>query len=466
MGRATVFEEHASVLPRWWSDGIRGATLICVDAHLDLQFIAPERIERLRACGTLQEMQALESPHPLSPERDGSCYGIEDFLYAAAQLGVVRRLVWVAPPHVLADLHAALAALRQMEGVTQAQLDSFAPTPGGWFEGDLLGLRIALLEWQQLPAVHLEGPVLADIDADFFVQVPQDHVWMQPRDLLAALRGVLGADADITIARSVGTGFLPLRHRFLADLLAASWEGRDADAAHWQALLDIELSPPAPEVRAARLRQLLAVRPDCAATTHALAQAVATAEDRRALLARAARLDASYAGDLLRRLGTLRVHAEGIDLATVKRLQRHLETLQDSPQRLGASWVALGLFYTAFGRLDEAIACDDRSRRHGGGHPDLALQIGRLEMARGRIGPARPWLQRAADDDETRAAAWLHLSVCASRTGDRAEATQLASRVHAACPAWPEAAHWLRSLEASRPPGAAPSAVRLGATCP
>src|SRR5215213_1527328 len=115
MGRATLFEEHASVLPHWVANGLRDATLVCLDAHLDFHYIAPDRIARLQACSTPAEIRRLESPHPLSPCRD-YCYGIEDFLYAAAQLGIVRRLVWVAPPHVLVDLGATLRALRQMEG--------------------------------------------------------------------------------------------------------------------------------------------------------------------------------------------------------------------------------------------------------------------------------------------------------------------------------------------------------------
>ena len=76
MGRATLFEEHASVLPHWVGNGLRDATVVCLDAHLDLHYIAPDRIARLQACRTPAEMRKLESPHPLSPCRD-FCYGSE-----------------------------------------------------------------------------------------------------------------------------------------------------------------------------------------------------------------------------------------------------------------------------------------------------------------------------------------------------------------------------------------------------
>ena len=44
MSGATIFEEHSEVLAHWFGSGVRGATLIYLDAHLDLQFVDPARI--------------------------------------------------------------------------------------------------------------------------------------------------------------------------------------------------------------------------------------------------------------------------------------------------------------------------------------------------------------------------------------------------------------------------------------
>ena len=445
MPRATIFEEHASVLPHWVDAGVRGATVVCFDAHLDLQFIAPERIARLRACRSGGELARLEFAHPLMPVRD-ACYGIEDFLYAAAQLGVMRRLVWVAPAHVLARMDAALQALRQMEGVSPRDISSFRRVAGGWLEGRLFGLEIAVIEWQQLAAIPLQEPVAVDIDAGYFVRVPHDRIWARPRVIVTALKERLGPALDLTISRSVGTGFLALRHRFLADQLAALWEGRQDDARHWQCLLELEADPLRDDERVARLSALLGERPGCAATCHALALETPAAEERTVLLARAASLDPHYGGDVLRHLGALRVREEELDLATVLRLHRQLAAWEDTPERVATAWVALGLLYSVFGRIAEAVVCDTRSRAQGGGHPDLALQIGRLEMAAGRPDAAVPWLERAAIDDETRVAAWLHLSVCASRRGALEEAWNWGRAATEAAPAWPEPAQWLDSL--------------------
>jgi tetratricopeptide (TPR) repeat protein len=450
MRRAIVFEEHASVLPHWVGRGVRDATVVCLDAHLDLQFIEPARIARLRACRSAGEVARLESAHPLSPRRD-SCYGIEDFLCAAAQMGVLRRLVWVAPPHVLASLDYALAALRQMEGVTPQQLASFRRRPDGGIEGELLGVPLVALEWQHLAGLRWEGPVVLDIDADYFFDVPRERIWVQPLAIVTALHDSFPDVEELGISRSVGTGFLPLRHRFLGDQLAALWEARGEEAAHWQRLLDIDTAASPEPAKAAALRGLLAGRPGCAVTCHALARVTPDPAERAELLARAAALDPHYGSDLLRQLGALRARPGELDLATVSLLQGQLARRDDDSERAAAAWVALGLLHAQFGRLADAIACDRRSLRHGTGHPDLALRIGRLHMAAGDPAGAEPWLERAAADDETRAAAWLHLSVCASRRGALEQAWNWAQAAHEAAPAWPEAGRWLESLAA--PPG-------------
>jgi len=439
MRLATIFEEHSSVLAHWFEAGVSNATLVCLDAHLDLQFIEPSRIERLRRCTSTEELRRLESRHPLSPDRS-SCYGIEDFLFPAARLGLIARLIWVAPAHVAqGGLRAALSALQQMEGVALADLESFRRTPGGWIEGRLLGLDLAICNLAQLPQLTLKGPLLADIDTDYFVRVPEDLVWTEPSAVVAALQALPAIPAELTISRSVGSGFLPLQHRFLADHLAALWEHRPVDVDHWQQLLDQEHHQRTGrrEEAIAGLNLNLARRPDCAATCYALGLASADNQARKRHFAQAAALAPAYADDLLRRLGEFRARWKGLDLATVLALQREVATLVDSPERQATAWVALGGLYSAFGRLEEALDCDAKSLRSGAGHPELALEIAKLHMARGEVDPAISLLERAADDDETRVAAWVDLAECAFAKGDYADAIRLGQLAHRAAPAWP-----------------------------
>jgi hypothetical protein len=422
MGRATLFEEHASVLPHWVGNGLRDATVVCLDAHLDLRYIAPDRIARLRACRTPAEMRKLESPHPLSPCRD-FCFGNEDFLYAAAQLGIVRRLVWVAPPHVLVDLGATLRALRQMEGVTPEQLDSMRRVPGGWIEGQLLGLEIAVVEWQQLADLPLEGPIAVDIDAGYFVRMPQARVWARPRVIITALQERLGRGLELTISRSVGSGFMPLRYRFLALHLATLWAGHQEEARHWQRLLELQTQPMAQEERIAGLRALRSLRPGCAATCHALAQVV-TGGDERELLREEGR---GARPALRRRRGAPHRRPVG------PRPRPGPRDRGAPARRAGCGRGPVGAHRNRVGgagpdvrgvrpqrgghRLRRALAAARRRRASGPGAGDRPPGDGRRPH-RGAL----PWLERAAVDDETRVAAWLHLSVCASRRGALQEA--------------------------------------------
>lgn len=394
MRRATVFEEHASVLPHWFGRGLRGATLVCLDAHLDLQFVDEARIARLRACGSAEAMAALQSPHPLSPER--GCFGIEDFLYPAARLGIARRLVWVAPPHALQrGLGVALGLLQQMESVTLEQLESFRHVPGGWVEGELLGLPLAIGTLETLRGIPLQAPVALDIDTDWFVTVPDDRVWADPAEVVASLKQWLGADLELTIARSVGTGFLPLRDRALADRLAALWAEQ-----------------PEPGT------------------------AVPKAEDA--------------AADLVRRLGEFRARGKPLQASVLLSVAREVASLRAAPGDEALAWVALGLLQAGAGRLDSAIACDAETLRRGPGHPELALEIARLLHAAGRPQVAQAWLERAAADDETRVAAWYLMSQAAAGAGRLEEAWQLARRAQQAAPAWPQLAQWVLLLAGAR----------------
>jgi hypothetical protein len=294
MPRATIFEEHSSTLPHWFAAGASGATLVYLDAHLDLQFIAPERVERLRQCTTAAEMSKLESPHPLSPDRT-ACFGIEDFLFAAGRLGLVRKVIWVAPPHVMrVGMAAAIGGLLQMEGVTLGELETFHRTAGGWIEGRLMGVDLVIGGLPQLSGLALQEPVLVDIDTDYFVSVPDDRLWTQPAAVLADLKRWTGEGKELTLARSVGTGFLPLRYRCIADLLAALWEGRASDARHWQEVLDGSL-------------------PDATPPTE----------------------------DLIRRLGEIRARWKQVDLAAVRALHLEVHAFEGPPALQATAWIAV-----------------------------------------------------------------------------------------------------------------------------
>ena len=225
---AVIFEEHSSVLPHGVARGVRSRTLVYLDAHLDLQPVGAAALQRLRDCADATAVRVLEAAHPFG-ELEDRCFGIEDFLHPAAQLGCIRHLVWVAPPQVWrAGFGAALSRLVQLPGITLDDLATLRRSDDGCIVGRLLGLDLTLCALPQLaqqPQQPLPADWLLDVDADYFVELPGDQLWADPLAILAALRALPGAPVELTISRAVGRGFTPLRHRFQADLLAAAWTG-------------------------------------------------------------------------------------------------------------------------------------------------------------------------------------------------------------------------------------------------
>ena len=158
-----IFEEHSSVLPEWWLRQVHARTLVYLDAHLDLQYINRERLSQLEQCTTAQAVKRLEKPHHLLPNRHFS-YGIEDFLYPAHRLGMIERLIWVAPPHVqMGNFETALSQLQQMEGILFEELTSFKKTNEGWIKGRLLGLDITICSYLQLDMLRRPASVIVPL---------------------------------------------------------------------------------------------------------------------------------------------------------------------------------------------------------------------------------------------------------------------------------------------------------------
>ena len=457
MSRATIFEEHSSVLAHWSEQGWRSFTLVTLDAHLDLQFADPSRIERLRACASGDQLRALEASHPLCPDRS-SCFGIEDFLYPASRLGLLRRVVWVAPPHVAgAGLVGGLAMLQQMEGVTLEDIESFHRTEGGWVEGRLLGVSLIVCELRHLHALPLDGELRFDIDVDYFITVPGDEVWADPRAVVGLLRARAGPGAELTIARSVGTGFTPLRHRFLADLLSALWEGREDAAADGLRLLALTRNGSASDADRAALRGEREQRAGDAAVCHALGVCEQDPSQRSFLLQRACELDAAYGDDILRSLCEFRARRLPLTLRSLETLRRQVLMLRDTTTRLATAWTALGMLEVKFNHVREAVRCDDTAKELlGSGHPELALEIAKLML---RAGPAtaaaaQPYLDRALADDETRVGARLYCGEALLAAGALDQALEQVQAAHRAAPAWADLLKRIAGVHRQRGDGA------------
>ena len=435
--KALVFEEHSSVLPRWWSDGARPRTVVYLDAHLDLQYVNPDRLRRLEQCASAEQVAALEKPHDLCPDGKYS-YSLENFLYPASRLGLLGRLIWVAPPHVWAAYsEKVIGELRRMDGVLPEELASFKRVDGR-FEGRLLGLDITLCDFRQLERLALPADAVIDIDVDYFVKVPGDEPWIDPREVFDVLRGLPLASERMTISRSVSSGFTPLRYRFLGDYLAALWERRPDDAEHYARLYELDrvLRAHGREAAAQGLGEEVALRPDCAAGWHLLGLAQADPAEAERCLSRAAQVSPAYAPSMLRAACEIRHRRLATDRAHLMRLGRELRSL--APAERGLGYAALGLLCCAVGDLRGALDCYGSASATLGAQSQLALEIARLLLAAGRTDDAVEFLTIALDDDKERSAAHGYLGFILCRGGQLERARSQLEQAHRAAPCWDE----------------------------
>lgn len=435
--QALLFEEHSSVLPHWWREGARGRTLVYLDAHLDLQQVNRRRIRRIEQCRSADEVAALEKPHDLAPDGPFS-YSIEDFLYPAARLGLVGRLVWVAPPHVATRYSGkVIEQLRQMDGVGPEDLASFRRVDGR-IEGRLLGLDLTVCDLAQLEAVALPRDSAVDIDVDYFVAVPGDRAWIDPAEAFAVLRRLRVSSDRVTISRSVSSGFTPLKYRFLGDYLAALAEGRSQDSEHYSRLFELERRLAVGE-REGALHGLAAERerrPECAATWHLLALAHTDRTQAAQCEARAAALSPAYAPSVLRAACEIRHRRLPADRACIMRLERGLAAVPAAEQ--GFAFAAIGLLWCGFGELGRALACYERASASLGSQSELALQIAVLLLRSGNADEAVRYLLPALEDDKARTAAHGYLARAFLQSGRLEEARLHLERAHQAAPCWRE----------------------------
>lgn len=434
-----IFEEHSSVLPLWWEKGVRARTVICLDAHLDLQHVSDERIARLKGCRSIEQVRAIGKPHYLLPDK-GFTYSLEDFLYPAFRLGLIERLVWVAPPHVRnAHPAQAIAQLQQMNGVLPEELYGFRTTDGGWTEGRILGLEVVICDYRHLEHLSLPGDSLLDIDSDYFITVPGDEPWIDPGEVFEIIHHLPFAQEFITLSRSVESGFVPLRLRFLADYLAALWEERRNDRAHYDRLFVYEGRLLAGQRQAvvSDVRRELKHYQDCAATWYLLGLAEAEDAETARCWKRAGELSGAYQQNLLRSVCELRNRRLPVDLSSMFDLERQIASAPGSGQReRGLAWAALGLTYCLFSELPRAIGCYQRVSAVLGAHPELALEIGKLLAGSGSLDQAEDYLRVALQDDKSRTVAYFLISQINASKGNLDAARKHLVSASEAAPAW------------------------------
>ncbi|HEX5104311.1 MAG TPA: hypothetical protein VFV87_10895 [Pirellulaceae bacterium] len=438
--RLLTFEEHSSVLAAWWSLASGARTLLYFDAHLDLQQVSTQRLGRLEACTSPQDVAELNKPHHLCPDH-GFSYSLEDFLYPSHRLGLIERIIWVAPPHVnTAYTHAAFERLQQMDGVQFEELLSFRRVQQSWIEGRLLGVDLTICDYRQLEKMKLPADTLVDIDTDFFIALPDDAPWLRPFELFRELAALSLTPELVTISRSVNSGFTPLRYRFLADHLAALYAGRTADSGHFDRLFDLDALARAGDREAAATgcRSELEWHRTCPATWHLLSLTASDLREVQAAQHQAAALCPAYHDSILREACAFPARHLPLELPALRALEERFVVGHRSDLEDALTWTALGLLHGHLGRVNAVRECYRQVVRHFGAHPELAFALAKALLQAQRPAEALPLLQVALADDKTAAGAHMLMGTILASAGDASQALAHWQAASALAPAWPQ----------------------------
>ena len=167
--RVHLFENHSSALIVWRREEARDRILVHLDGHADMDWLPDETVARIAAARP-EELASLEL-HPYALDNTvHERFGIWNFVYPAARLGVVREFWWVVPDGTLADPASARRLVKEilidkLEMITVDEAAGFR-LEGRTVRGVVLGVPTVLCELRDLPA--FDEPVLLDIDLDYF----------------------------------------------------------------------------------------------------------------------------------------------------------------------------------------------------------------------------------------------------------------------------------------------------------
>ncbi len=222
VGEVRVYENHSSALIGWKRAGVENRILVHFDGHIDFDWLPDDTVARI-ATASADELPDLEH-HPY--DMDGHAYsrfGIWNFIYPAARLGIVRELIWVVPDGTLID-GLSVSQLAQFQLFQTMQMVTVREAvalrlEGRTLRGTLLGLPVTICELSDLP--DLPEPVLLDIDIDYFTtrsaisQQVSRGPWTTPAEVIERLRERRVRTDIATLSLSMIGGFVPPSSRWL-----------------------------------------------------------------------------------------------------------------------------------------------------------------------------------------------------------------------------------------------------------
>ena len=390
-----LFENQSTALIEWRRAGVRDRVLLHLGGHAGLDWLPDITVARIAAARP-DELPGLELHPYIMDGNDLRRFGIGNFIYPAARMGIVRELVWVVPDGSLANPEAVARMAREilvgrLEMVAVEEALSLRAI-GSMIQGEILGVPLIVCEIGDLPAIH--EPVLLDVGLDYFTtgsaisrEVTADP-WITPRAVVDILHKKQIRTDLVTLSYSTLGGFLPPGSRWIGPAMVRELRSPGAEPpAGDRARMEAEEAREAGDTeRAARLYgEWTRVEPDSASAWFWYGRLLADAGRHR---------EASDAGRQAVALDPILAHQElfegdrlwfnrdyGSALAAYK---RYLERLPVGPftahtlRRQGGCLMRVN-------RDAEAVAVYRRMLELAPDHGDSLLDLGILLRKRGDI---------------------------------------------------------------------------------
>lgn len=439
-----LFEEHSSTLPIWWERHDSPRTAVYLDAHLDLQKTADDAIAALKICTRLDEVKALEAPDHLNPSTRYA-FGIENFLYAAHQLKLIDRLIWVSPPHIPRNYSNALISyMQQMDGISFEELMGFQKVGGNTLRGSLMGLDITICDYDELASLGIDDSYYLDIDIDYFVEVPADRLWIDPAIVVNSILQQLGDPSLVTISKAVSSGFTPVAYGFVGDYIQSLITGRNPETDYYRNLtLAIHSMDDGKLAQGKQIcEQLIKDLPNLAPAYYVLALGTADSNEKSRLLDKACARDSAYRFNLARDSIGLLHRKKPLHASTLQQLTAALERLEPGQLDRQQALVALAQVLSTCGKVEQAQTLLARQSGEYAQHEDVLLAITARQLTDpGKLEQNKAMLNRIANGEKNATTARLYLGDLEFAEGDY----QLALEHY--CAALGRAPAWMQLLE-------------------
>lgn len=170
VNEAVFLENRSDALILWLKKGYKGMTVVHVDVHDGFGFISEEKIAKIKKLSKDKKFDELAR---LKDMEEKSLFTASNYLYSAAKLGVVKEIYWVMPFRMLGFSDAERRVkvfLKTAASVFPSKDIDGMKLKGGCLKGKLFKTQVNICNIDTFPQV--KGPVILDMDADFFPVFP------------------------------------------------------------------------------------------------------------------------------------------------------------------------------------------------------------------------------------------------------------------------------------------------------